>query len=831
MNYGNITDSNKVSKELKDKIDKRLDFQQRLNKLFSRPSVIRQVISKTGETKLVHIRDIDAMPKSKFSSLTGKTWERLRRGSMGLASFGAELTPGLRKLLYAEYNSMELSPEIAVSLDIYADESTTLSEKGEILCISSSDQNIKLILESLFYDILNVNYNLWVWVRNMCKYGDYGLALVVEEDQGIIDYLPIAPWLFEREEGIRDDQEGTKILFKIEGLQKPLKNYEFAHFRLLGDPQFLPWGRSIIEPARTIWKQMTLLEDAMLVYRITRAPDRRIYYIDVGSLPPDEVDQYMEKVKLALKSDKYVDPTTGKFDYRFSSMNMLEDIFVPVSGDKQGTKIEILQGGGNEGNIEDVEYLHKKLLSALKIPGAFLGFEEDLCLTSDTEILVLDGSFGYLNLISLTIKELSQLSDLSLYLVYSKNENGETVIGRIEKVWKTIENAEIWEVTINKPILTYANTPIDYERIKCTGNHPFMLKGGSYKRADELEVGELLESITFHKFDPENYLVLSVKKLEKREDVYDLCIKDYHNFALSAGVFVHNSGKSTLSAEDVRFSRTINRVQQVIIDELRKIATIHLVSLGFSDNDLVNFDLELTPSSAISIQQRLDLMNAKIEAFNNAVAGGFSYRWAYEHIYNIEGEEFDEIAKERLEDAKFRYRLASIEEQGHDPVAEVEIDQQMMEDKFEETGEEESIPFFDEEEAEALAKEEEEEPKERETAMSSTEEITNDLNDVGQRDLKNVAGKEHKPTSLLKLDNRPIRARKNMRKSERKVLEELRKEKSNTNKITEANIQRIKFNAAHTYESRTEEDRDLDKLAVLVQKEFNEIVKEKKKTK
>jgi hypothetical protein len=135
--------------------------------------------------------------------------------------------------------------------------------------------------------------------------------------------------------------------------------------------------RVIIEGARRVWKQVSLMEDAMLIHRIMRAPEKRIYKVDIGNIPPNEVDQYMEKLINKTKKVPYIDEKTGDYNLRFNLWNMVEDIYLPVRGSDSGTSIEPLSGMEFTG-IDDIEYLRNKMMAALKIPKAFLGYEEDL---------------------------------------------------------------------------------------------------------------------------------------------------------------------------------------------------------------------------------------------------------------------------------------------------------------------------------------------------------------------------------------------------------------------------------------------------------------------
>lgn len=404
-----------------------------------------------------------------------------------LASYGQSE----RMARYADYCEMEFTPEIASALDIYADEVTTQNEKGNTLEVISANDEVKKILETLFYDILNIDFNIWSWTRNLCKYGDMLLFVDASEQNGILNLLPIPVNEIEREEGYdRKDPFATRFRWTTQG-NSILENWQIIHFRLLGNDNFLPYGQSIIEPARRIWRQLILIEDAMLVYRIVRSPERRVFYIDVGNIAPDQIDTFMEDVKKKLRRSQVVDTSTGRVDLRYNPLSVDEDYFIPIRGDKS-SKIEPLPGGQFTGDIEDVQYIQNKLFAALKVPKAYLGYEAEL------------------------------------------------------------------------------------------------------------------------------------------------------------------GSKATLSQQDVRFSRTIERIQKIIISELNKIAIIHLFMLGYDRKELTEFQLRLSTSSTIAEQQKLELWRMKFEIAGTAQEGVLDRDTLYKKIFNFSDKEIEVIREgkrvDRLED-------------------------------------------------------------------------------------------------------------------------------------------------------------------------------------
>jgi len=303
------------------------------------------------------------------------------------APFGREASPfsvlgsyGMidRFARYSEFVEMENTAEIATALNIYADEISSVDDRGRSLHIFSENSEIKKTLDELFYDIINVEFNLRPWVRNLCKFGDFFLYNEIIPEHGIINVVPIPVDQVERVEGY-DPEDPYAVRFKwLTHGGKILENWQVTHFRILGNDRFLPYGSSILDPARRVWHQLGMLEDAMLVYRIVRSPERRVFYVDVANIAPNDIPSYMEGVKSQLSSKNMVEKMSGREDRRWNPVSVLEDYWVPKRGANEATKIETLPGGTNNTAIEDVEYIQRKLFSALQVPKAYLGFDEAL---------------------------------------------------------------------------------------------------------------------------------------------------------------------------------------------------------------------------------------------------------------------------------------------------------------------------------------------------------------------------------------------------------------------------------------------------------------------
>lgn len=405
-----------------------------------------------------------------------------------------------RMARYSDFQEMEYTPEISSALDIYAEETAPYDEKGRVLHIFSENPSIQRILEDLFFDTLNVDFNLTSWVRNLVKYGDFFLFNDVDPKYGVINAYPMPVNEVEREEGF-DPKDPLAVRFRwVSQGNQVLENWQVSHFRLLGNDAFLPYGSSVLESARRIWRQLILIEDAMLVYRIVRSPDRRVFYVDVGNVPPEDIPTYMEQVQTQLKKSQVIDKSTGRVDLRYNPMSVDEDYFIPVRGSETGTKIDTLAGGTNAAAVEDVQYIQKKLFAALKIPKAYLGYDEGL------------------------------------------------------------------------------------------------------------------------------------------------------------------GAKATLSQEDIRFSRTINRIQRTVISELNKIAIIHLYSHGFEGEDMLDFELTLTNPSTIAQQQKLEIFRTKFDISSSAlnIPGLIDRNWARKNILMMTDDEIAAIERGKLFDKETDLRVEAV---------------------------------------------------------------------------------------------------------------------------------------------------------------------------
>jgi len=624
---------------------------------------------------------------------------------------------------YADFESMEFYPEIAAALDIFMEESVTTNSKGKILNIYSESKRIEAVLEDLFFNRLDIHLSLPMWVRNVVKYGDNFLLLNIDDKNGIVGGRQLPNFEIERKEGdviynqfsgeykINNESENAKVKFFWRGKDFEFNSWQIAHFRLLGDDRRLPYGTSLLEKARSIWKRLQLAEDAMLVYRITRAPERRVFKIFVGNLDDKDVPAYVDEIANRFKRKPVIDPQTGQIDVRYNQLANDQDYFIPVRDENAATPIDTLQSA---------------------------------CIALDTKIPLLDGR-------TLELQEIIEEWDKGnrdLWVYSCDPETGELAPGIITWAGHTRKNAQVVKITLDNG-KTITTTP-DHKWVHRTKGFveakdlvvgdslmPFYTREAkinnsknSYKQTWDshkqkwvydhrlitnyfkninednemtLELGHknLVTSTYFMEEDEtanENYnhKIIAIEWLDDTMDTGTITVDgneiyhNYHTFATDSGVFIKNSnldaigdiqylqrklftalrvpktflgfeesvgdGKN-LALQDIRFSRTINRIQQAVISELNKIAIIHLYMLGFED-ELNNFNLSLNNPSTQAEMLKIEQLQAKMSVYKDAIseAGngfmGMSMTRARREILGWTDEEIRrDLLEQRLEKA------------------------------------------------------------------------------------------------------------------------------------------------------------------------------------
>lgn len=398
----------------------------RLKSLFSTDVVIRRSGGKT-----LKVSDFDAVQA--FGSLQSNTqvdrYSRLHTNAAFVQagnSYGIQIS---RPQLYIDYEAMDTDAICSKALDILSEEATQKSEIGEVLSVRSSNENIQDELYNLFYNVLNIESNLPAWIRTMCKYGDAFLNLRLQEDLGVYNVERLSVYSMIREEGL-DPNNPSYIRFiqdvaavaggansSTTGKNKAVfENFEIAHFRLSTDENYLPLGRSWLEPGRKTFKQYILLKDAAILHRVMRAPEKRIFYYNVGNIPANEVDAFMQKQLNASKKTPLIDPQTGQYNLKYNMMNMIEDFHIPVRNNDTTTRIDTAKGLEYSG-MDDIYFFQNELLAALGVPKAFLNYSDELNGKSTLAGLSMSFSKSIEKLQRIVLKELAKIAQVHLYVL------------------------------------------------------------------------------------------------------------------------------------------------------------------------------------------------------------------------------------------------------------------------------------------------------------------------------------------------------------------------------------------------------------------------------
>lgn len=479
----------------KQHIQNKNDLWDDLKHIFSNKVIIRK--DKNNRLKII---DTHKIQQAKNIDRYDRLYRSNTLGGSSLSTmpYGYEI---IKTQLYRDYEEMDRDPIISSALDLYSQESVTKNEFGDILTIKSSNEKIQAVLDNLFYEVLNIQFNLSSWIRNMCKYGDCFLYLDIKPKYGIVNVIPLSVYEVTRQQNFDHDSDTTKFVVHT-NIQQYFEQFQIAHFRLVTDSNYLPYGRSAIQGARKTWKQLMLLEDAMLIHKIMRAPEKRIFKVNVGNLSPEQIEPYMNKLINKMKKVPFIDKKTGDYNLRFNMMNMTEDYFIPDRNGEAGHIIDTLNGMDIDFNNQ-LTYLRNKMMASLRIPFAHLGYEQ------------------------------------------------------------------------------------------ATGS------------------------------------------------------------------------KATLANEDVRSAKNIQKLQKIVVSELESIAQIHLISQGFKGFDLSDYELQLTNSSIIYEQQKLNLWDQKVNLISSMQNTRlFSIDFMYSEIFNLSQDKIKNMKTKLQQDTKFMWILSQIEQNG-----------------------------------------------------------------------------------------------------------------------------------------------------------------------
>lgn len=294
------------------------------------------------------------------------------------------------QLMFRDVDLMDATPEIGSALDLYAEEATCLTSEGKLLNVSSKSKRIKAILEDLFYKKLNIHIMLPMITRAMCKYGNQYMLLNIVKGEGVKNWKQLPVYEMNRIENgystayniapgnINDlKPDETRFVWVGHDMGTPYFNeWQVAHFRLLKDSTFLPYGVSLLHKARRAWRMWSMMEDAMLIYRLDKSVERRVFKIYVGGIDNQDVPAYIQEIANGFKRTPIIDPQTGQVDLRKNFLAVDQDAFIPIRSADEPTAIEAMPSAQNPTAMDDIQYMQNKILTALRVPKAFLNFQE-----------------------------------------------------------------------------------------------------------------------------------------------------------------------------------------------------------------------------------------------------------------------------------------------------------------------------------------------------------------------------------------------------------------------------------------------------------------------
>jgi len=300
------------------------------------------------------------------------------------------------KLMYRDADLMDAFPEIGAALTIVSEEATIVNDRGMVVNVYSKSDRVKNILEDLFVNRLNLQMTAQMVIRAMCKYGNQFMLLNIDHKNGVKGWKQMPVFNVERIESGIQSPYGAGASIAVNGITKddadlstqfiwlddnnsqiPFRDWQIAHFRLLENSLYLPYGVSYLNSARRHWRMLSLMEDMMLIYRLERSVERRVYKIFVGAIDDADVPAYVEQIANEFKRTPIIDPVTGQVDLRKNILGIDQDIFIPVRDEAAPTPIDTLSAGQNLTAMDDIKFVQNKVLTALRIPKSFLNFEEN----------------------------------------------------------------------------------------------------------------------------------------------------------------------------------------------------------------------------------------------------------------------------------------------------------------------------------------------------------------------------------------------------------------------------------------------------------------------
>ena len=342
------------------------------------------------------------------------------------------------KLMYRDADLMDGSPEIGTALDIISEETCPLTSKGKMINVYSSSKRTKAMLEDLFVNRLHIYTDLPMIARHLAKYGNTFMFLNIDKDNGVMGWTMLPVYEMDRVENgftasyaiastinnkdVRPDE--VRFVWNGHNENNPFRNWQVAHFRLLNDSFFLPYGVSMLHKARRAWRMWSMMEDAMLIWRLDKAVERRVYKIFVGGINDADVEAYVQQIANNFKRTPIIDPATGQIDLRRNFLDVASDYFIPVRREDAPNPIETLQAANSQVQMEDIEYMQNKMFAALRVPKTFLNFQEAQGKGQNLSIMDVRFSRMINRIQQFLLMELNKIAMIHLYIMGLTDEIG-----------------------------------------------------------------------------------------------------------------------------------------------------------------------------------------------------------------------------------------------------------------------------------------------------------------------------------------------------------------------------------------------------------------------
>lgn len=588
------------------------------------------------------------------------------------------------KLMFRDADLMSSAPEIAAALDIYADEATIPFDNGQIVKVQSKSDRVKSILEDLFSNRLNLNLTARMIIRATAKYGNQYMLLDIDHKHGVKGWKQMPVFNVERiENGIQNPyvsaaavssnqvdpnkvDMATKFIWTdADNGQVPFRDWQVAHFRLINDSLYLPYGCSALNGARRHWRQLAMMEDMMLIYRLERSMERRVYKIYVGAIDDADVQAYVEDIANQFKRTPIIDPMTGQIDLRKNIMPVWRKTPIPLLDGRTITIEQLAQEfeNGNTNYVYSVQDKTHKIVpgkviwcgknyTANKMVKITLDDDSYMVMAPEHEVIMRDGSKKRAD--ELEFDEFVMSFQRGMY----KNHENYTPTSYKVKTVEFIDGDDVYCMTVvglngeedrhNFALRTFKNNNEWNESgcfvSNCIDNDIFLpvRSENAPTPIDTLAAGNNLTAMDDIKYVQNK--VLTALRVPKQ----------FLNFEESTG------DGGSLALQDIRFTRAINGFQQAFLMELTKVATIHLFLLGFND-DLTNFSLSMNNPSTQAEQLKVDTIAKKIGAVRDAVSdpgNGVPAMSLQRALKTIMGWSEKEI-KENLEEIRLEKALAA----------------------------------------------------------------------------------------------------------------------------------------------------------------------------